>query len=563
MEKYKQWLDYPFLDERLKAELKTMSAEEIHDAFYTNLEFGTAGMRGLLGVGSNRLNIYTIRKANVGLAQFVTKRGKQACDRGVVIAYDNRYMSYEFAFASARVLASHNIKSYVFESLRPTPELSFAVRHLNCFAGIVITASHNPKEYNGYKLYDENGCQMTPKYIEEIIPYIEAIENELLISTELTDKQEKLITIISSEVDIPYIKEVMKIQLNPLIDKNDLKIIFTPQHGTALQAVEAVLNEAGYQYITVNEQSMPDEAFSNTKSPNPEQKEAYELALQYAADNDADIVLSTDPDADRIGVAVKHNDEYILMSGNQTGAVLLEYVLSQNLKNKTMPNKPIMFNTIVTGDLGEKVANKYHVTTEKTLTGFKYIGDRIDYHQKLHDYEFVFGYEESYGYLIKPFVRDKDAIQASLIICEAAAYYKYFNKTLWDVLLKLYDELGWYKESQVSIVAKGAKGADLIKDIMQKLRDKPIHQLGDVGVVRYEDYQLQKAYELGKEYDLKLPQADVLKYFLADGSWIAIRPSGTEPKCKIYYCVAGKNEEQVATKERYYQKLMADLINID
>lgn len=562
MEKYKQWLNYPFLDERLKTELMAMSAEEINDAFYTNLEFGTAGMRGLLGVGCNRLNIYTIRKANVGLAQFITKRGKQACDKGVVIAYDNRYMSYEFAFESARVLARHNIKSYVFESLRPTPELSFAVRYLNCSAGIVITASHNPKEYNGYKLYDENGCQMTPRYIEEIIPYIEAIDDELAISTELTDIQEKLITTIGSDVDIAYIKEVMKIQLNPLIDKSDLKIIFTPQHGTALQSVEAVLNEAGYQYITVNEQSMPDEAFSNTKTPNPEQKEAYELALRYAEKYDADLVLSTDPDADRIGVAVKHNNEYVLMSGNQTGAVLLEYVLSQNLKNKTMPRNPIMFNTVVTGDLGEKVANKYQVTTEKTLTGFKYIGDRIDYHEKALDHDFVFGYEESYGYLIKPFVRDKDAIQASLIIAEAAAYYKYFNKTLWDVLLDLYAELGWYKESQVSIVAQGAKGADLIKSIMQKLRSEPMRQIGDVGVIRYEDYQIQKAYELGKVYDLTLPQADVIKYFLADGSWIAIRPSGTEPKCKIYYCIAGSSEEQLLAKEKYYQQLMAEIVNI-
>ncbi len=562
MEKYKQWLNYPFLDERLKTELMAMSAEEINDAFYTNLEFGTAGMRGLLGVGCNRLNIYTIRKANVGLAQFITKRGKQACDKGVVIAYDNRYMSYEFAFESARVLARHNIKSYVFESLRPTPELSFAVRYLNCSAGIVITASHNPKEYNGYKLYDENGCQMTPRYIEEIIPYIEAIDDELAISTELTDIQEKLITTIGSDVDIAYIKEVMKIQLNPLIDKSDLKIIFTPQHGTALQSVEAVLNEAGYQYITVNEQSMPDEAFSNTKTPNPEQKEAYELALKYAEKYDADLVLSTDPDADRIGVAVKHNNEYVLMSGNQTGAVLLEYVLSQNLKNKTMPRNPIMFNTIVTGDLGEKVANKYQVTTEKTLTGFKYIGDRIDYHEKALDHDFVFGYEESYGYLIKPFVRDKDAIQASLIIAEAAAYYKYFNKTLWDVLLDLYAELGWYKESQVSIVAQGAKGADLIKSIMQKLRNEPMRQIGEIGVIRYEDYQIQKAYELGKVYDLTLPQADVIKYFLADGSWIAIRPSGTEPKCKIYYCIAGSSEEQLLAKEKYYQQLMAEIVNI-
>lgn len=562
MNKYQQWLDHPAVNEELKQELRVMSEEEKHDAFYTSLEFGTAGMRGLLGAGSNRMNIFTIRKANIGLASFIVKNGTSACLKGVAIAYDNRHMSKEFAEESARVLASYNIKSYVFESLRPTPELSFAIRYLKCFAGIVITASHNPKEYNGYKIYDENGCQMIPEYVDEIIPVIKNIDNELDIKIELNAEQSALINHIGSDVDIAYVNEVLKIQLNPLIDKKDLKIVFTPQHGTALQAVEAVLTQAGYQYVTVNEQSMPDEKFSNTKTPNPEQAEAYELALKYAKDIDADLVLSTDPDADRIGIAVKHKDGYKLMTGNQTGAVLLEYVFSQNLKNMTMPKKPIMFNTIVTGDLGEKVADKYGVKTIKTLTGFKYIGDQIAKYEQDQEYEFMFGYEESYGYLIKPFVRDKDAIQACLIIAEAAAYYKYFNKTLWDVLIDLYQQLGWYNETQQSITATGAKGAQMIKDIMDRLRNNAVKTIAGVGVVRYEDYQAQKAYELKKTISLDLPKADVIKYFLADGSWIAIRPSGTEPKCKIYYCIFGQDQEELINKEKRYKQAMNELLQL-
>ncbi len=560
MDKYNQWLNHAGLDEELKKELESMSDDVKYDAFYTDLEFGTAGMRGLLGAGCNRMNIYTIRKANMGLAAYISACGQKACEQGVAIAYDNRYKSKEFAYESARVLAMHNIRSYVFDSLRPTPELSFAIRYLKCFGGIVITASHNPKEYNGYKVYDANGCQMIPEYVDKIILTIKAIKNELDIKINLNPEQEQLINTISSEVDIPYVNEVLKIQLNPLIDKNDLKIIFTPQHGTALKPVEAVFTAAGYDYITVDEQSLPDPAFSNTKTPNPEQKEAYELALHYAKEHKADIVLSTDPDADRIGVAIRQNDDYILMTGNQTAAVLLEYIFSQNLKNQTMPEKPIMFNTIVTGDLGEKIADSYNVKTEKTLTGFKYIGDRIAHYEKTKAYQFIFGYEESYGYLISDFVRDKDAVQASLIIAEAAAYYKYFNKTLYDVLIELYQKHGWYQESQVSISGEGAQGAEMIKNLMATLREKPLRKIGDLGVIRFEDYNEQKAYELYKQEHLILPQADVLKYFLSDGSWIAIRPSGTEPKCKIYYCIAGKDELSLVQKDKHLKEAMSEIL---
>ncbi|MEA5026945.1 MAG: phospho-sugar mutase [Erysipelotrichaceae bacterium] len=560
MDKYNQWLSFPLLDTKLKTELLLMSEKDRYDAFYTNLTFGTAGMRGLLGPGSNRMNIYTIRKANIGLAEFIRKRGPEACRRGVAIAYDNRFMSKEFAYESARVLAMADIRSYVFDSLRPTPELSFAVRYLHCFSGIVITASHNPKEYNGYKIYDENGCQMIPEYVAEIVPYIEAIADELQIAVRLTDQQEKLITTIGAEVDKPYYREVLSIQQNPQLDKRDVKIIFTPQHGTALKAVEAVFDAAGYHYINVAEQCSPDPAFSNTKTPNPEQPEAYDLALQYAKRYDADLVLSTDPDADRIGIAVKQHGSYQLMTGNQTGAVLLEYVFSQYRQHQKMPAHPIMFNTIVTSDLGEKVADKYGVKTEKTLTGFKFIGDRIAHYEKNQKYDFVFGYEESYGYLLKPFVRDKDAVQACLIIAEAAVYYRQQGKTLWDVLLSLYDELGWYEESQVSISGQGADGAIMIQNIMNSLRANPPLQINGTKVIRREDYLCSTADADGQQQQLCLPQADVLKYFLADGCWIAVRPSGTEPKCKIYYCICGNNAAELKQRDQAYKTAFAQLI---
>ena len=407
---------------------------------------------------------------------------------------------------------------------------------------------------NGFRL------QMIPAYVDEIVPYIDAIDNELTIDTDLSSEQESLIKVIGTEVDHYYLEEVKKIQLNPQVDKRHLKIIFTPQHGTALKLVEAVYDATGYDYITVKEQALADPAFSNTKTPNPEQAQAYDLALEYARQYDADIVLSTDPDADRLGVAVKVDNDYILMTGNQTGAVLLEYVFSQNIKNKTMPENPIMFNTIVTSDLGEKIADNYHVTTEKTLTGFKYIGDRIAYYEKSKTKHFMFGYEESYGYLIKPFVRDKDAVQACLIIAEAAAYYQQFNKTLWDVLIDQYKKYGWYQESQLSISGSGYDGAQMIKKLMHDLRSNNLRSIGDTKVVRYEDYLISKAYFDDQETDLTLPKADVLKYFLADGCWIAIRPSGTEPKCKIYFCITGKDQQETLSRDAYYKKMINKII---
>lgn len=471
-EKYNKWVNHPNIDPALKAELLAMDEKQKVDAFYTNIEFGTAGMRGLLGAGTNRINLHTIRKANAGFAQYITANGEAAMQRGVAIGYDNRHMSYEFAMDSAKVLASYNIRSYVFESLRPTPELSFAVRTLNCFGGIMVTASHNPKEYNGYKLYDEKGCQLIPDLAKQVIDRVNAVEDELAIRVDLTPEQEKLITVIGKEIDEQYYAKVLGIQLNPEVKKTDVKIIFTPQHGTANIPVKEVFTRAGYQFVPVEEQCTPDPDFSNTPTPNPEETASYNLALEYAKREDADIVLSCDPDADRMGVAVKHHGEYVLLTGNQSGSVLIEYILSQLKAKGKMPANPVMFNTVVTSDLGEKIAAKYGVETEKTLTGFKFIGEKVAKYELTHEKEYVFGYEESYGSLISPFVRDKDAPQACLMLAEAACFYKAQGKTLVDVLDGLYDELGTYQESQTSITLAGKEGAERIKEIIATFRNE-------------------------------------------------------------------------------------------
>ncbi|MDD6467271.1 MAG: phospho-sugar mutase [Erysipelotrichaceae bacterium] len=547
--KYQHWLNFEGLDPELKEELLHMSESDKNDAFYTNVEFGTAGMRGVLGAGTNRLNIYTIRKANLGFAKYIVDHGTEAMERGVAIAYDNRFMSKEFAMESARLLAMYNIKSYVFTSLRPTPELSYAVRHLHCFGGIVITASHNPKEYNGYKLYDENGCQLVPHLVKGVIDHVNEVEDELRIDVTLTKEQESLIHMIDVEVDAPYLDEVMTIQLHPELPKDNFRMVFTPQHGTANESIHELFKRVGYDVVYVEEQCNPDPAFSNTLSPNPEEPKAYELAIDYARRVDADIVLTTDPDADRLGVAVKQDGEYQLMTGNQSAAVLLEYVFSQRKELGLMPEHPVMFNTVVTSDLGEAIATYYGVETEKTLTGFKFIGDKVAKYEKTNEKEFVFGYEESYGCLVKPFVRDKDAMQACMMLAECANYYKKQGKTLIDVLHDLYARHGWYLETQKSIVFKGSEGAANMKAMLQRLRDHIPSHIGAYAVVKYEDYGTQKVLVNGMMSDLEgFPTSEVLKYYLEDGSWIAIRPSGTEPKCKFYYCIKGASSDDVHAK---------------
>lgn len=557
-ERYSKWLNHENLAPQYKPVLEAMDAEEKNDAFYTTIEFGTAGMRGLLGPGTNRINIHTIRKATQGYANYINENnGGKA---GIAIGYDNRHMSKEFAFDCADLLAKNNIKSYVFESLRPTPELSFAVRHLSCFGGIMITASHNPKEYNGYKLYDDKGCQLIPCLASQVIDKVNAIEDELAIDANCTEEQKKLITVIGKDVDEEYYKNVLSIQLNPEV-KKDIKIVFSPEHGTANIPVQEVYKRAGYTCIPVVEQCTPDPDFSNTPTPNPEQAGAYELSLKYAKENKADLILVCDPDADRMGVGVLHNGEYVVLTGNQSGSVEIEYICSQLQKQGKMPENPVMFNTVVTSDLGEKVASDYGVSTEKTLTGFKFIGEKVAKYEKTHEKNYVFGYEESYGSLIKPFVRDKDAPQACLMLAEACAFYKEQGKDLVDVLDSLYDRHGTYEESQVALSLAGEAGAKRIKEILATLRKDAPTQIGGTKVVRSEDYKECTIKEGDTVTELTgFTKSDVLKYYLEDGSWIAVRPSGTEPKCKFYYCIKGASKEDAHNKTVHFQKAMDDLI---
>ncbi len=542
------WKSFPHLDSHLRSELEHYTPAQLQDAFYTDLEFGTAGMRGLLGAGPNRMNIHTIRKANVAFAKYLLQY-PQAKTQGVAIAYDNRTMSKEFSVESARVLAMFDIPSYVFTSLRPTPELSFAVRYLKCIGGIVVTASHNPKEYNGYKVYDDKGCQLIPELIDQVIAESNKIADELSIDVDLTPTQEKLIHWIDIEVDKPYEKRVLEIQNRPEQDKSNTKIVFTPQHGTAFHLVMDVLTKAGYHVIPVTTQCTPDPLFSNTKTPNPEEKAAYEEAIEVMKLNYADAAFSTDPDADRVGVVVVHKGEYRLLTGNQTGSILLEYVFSTKIEKGTLPKNPVIFNTVVTSDLGERIADAYHVSTEKTLTGFKFIGDKIAKYEVNHRKNFVFGYEESYGYLVEPFVRDKDAIQSCLLLAEAITYYKNQGLTLVDVLESLYAKYGWYLEEQVSLSLKGEEGSKRIKAIMEHFQQASIDAFAGIPVIAKEDYRKLERIDQGVVSKLDFPASDVIKYFLIDGSWIAIRPSGTEPKCKFYFCVLDKSDE--ATKLKF------------
>lgn len=425
----------------------------------------------------------------------------------------------------------------------------------------MVTASHNPKEYNGYKLYDEKGCQLVPALAQQVIDRVNAVEDELAIKAEPSAEQEKLITVIGKDVDEEYYKNVLSIQLNSDINKDDVKIIFTPEHGTANIPVKEVYTRAGYHFVAVEEQCSPDPDFSNTPTPNPEEAGSYELAIEYAKREDADIILVCDPDADRMGVGVKHDGEYKLLTGNQSGAVLIEYIFSQLQAKDRMPNNPVMFNTVVTSDLGEKIATKYGVATEKTLTGFKFIGEKVAKYEITNEKQYVFGYEESYGSLIKPFVRDKDAPQACLMLAEAACYYKAKGKTLVDVLYDLYAELGFYEESQTSLKLEGQAGAQRIQEILATLRKTSVETINDVKVIRFEDYKESKIIENGKEEELcEFTKSDVLKYYLEDGSWIAIRPSGTEPKCKFYYCIKGTSLDNAHEKTLAFQNAMAEMI---
>lgn len=558
---YKKWLNYDDLDIQLRETLLDKTEEELEDSFYQDLSFGTGGMRGILGPGTNRLNIYTIRRANAGLATYLKKHySKDDLKRGVVIAHDNRHLSKEFAMESAKVLGAQGIKSYLFTDLRPTPELSYGVRYLKAIAGIVVTASHNPPNYNGYKIYDEYGCQYTPKYANEIIGYVNNVKDLFSIDFLSVDslEEKQLIEYIDQTIDDAYIKDLKTIQIHPEVRK-DLKIVFTPLHGTSAYMGPRLLNETGYDIYPVKEQMIHDPNFSTVKSPNPEDKSAFRFALNLGKEIKADLLIATDPDADRLGVAVKHGGDYEFLSGNQTGALLIYYILNERKKLHTLPEKGVVFNTIVTSDLGAKIARDFGMDVISTLTGFKFIGEQARYLEK-DQRSFIFGYEESYGYVVKDFVRDKDSLQAMLIISEAANYYwQEEKKTLVDKLHDIYEQYGYYLEGLKSIYLEGKSGLERMARIMAHFRENPFSTFLGSDVAYYEDYNVLKRYTQGVEQTIDLELSNVLKFVLDDGRWFVFRPSGTEPKIKIY---CGVVSDALSTSKKQVNVLLDELTRL-
>ncbi|MES1033013.1 phospho-sugar mutase [Bacillus velezensis] len=545
---YERWNQAEQLDSELKKLLADAEGNEqlLEDFFYKNLEFGTGGMRGEIGPGTNRMNIYTVRKASAGLAAYIAKQGEDAKKRGVAIAYDSRHKSPEFAMEAAKTLASQGIQTYVFDELRPTPELSFAVRKLNAYAGIVVTASHNPPEYNGYKVYGDDGAQLPPKEADIVIAEVNAIENELTIQVEDEQslKEKGLIKIIGEEIDKPYTEELTSISVHPELSAEvDVSVVFTPLHGTANKPVRRGLEALGYKNVTVvKEQELPDPDFSTVKSPNPEEHAAFEYAIKLGEEQNADILVATDPDADRLGIAVKNSEgKYTVLTGNQTGALLLHYLLSEKKKQGALPENGVVMKTIVTSELGRAVASSFGLDTVDTLTGFKFIGEKINEYEKSGQYTFQFGYEESYGYLIGDFARDKDAIQAALLAVEVCAFYKKQGMSLYDALLSIFKEYGYYREGLKSLTLKGKQGAEQISAILTSFRNDPPKQMAGKQITQAEDYSTGKrtVFADHHEEDIDLPKSNVLKYFLEDGSWFCLRPSGTEPKVKFYFAVKG------------------------
>ena len=555
-ENYQKWVDFADLPDYLRQDLESMDEKTKEDAFYTNLEFGTAGMRGLIGAGTNRINIYVVRQATEGLARLIESKGGNEKERGVAIAYDSRHFSPEFAFESAAVLAKHGIKSYVFESLRPTPELSFAVRHLNCFAGIMITASHNPAPFNGYKVYGEDGGQMPPHDADALTTYIRAIDNPFAVEVAdvEAEKASGLIEVIGEAVDAEYLKEVKDVNINPaLIEEfgKDMKIVYTPLHGTGEMLARRALAQAGFDSVQVVEaQATPDPDFSTVKSPNPESQAAFALAEELGRQVGADVLVATDPDADRVGVEVLQKDgSYLNLSGNQIGAIMAKYILEAHKNAGTLPENAALCKSIVSTDLVTKIAESYGATMFNVLTGFKFIAEKIQEFEEKHNHTYMMGFEESFGYLIKPFVRDKDAIQAVLVVAELAAYYRSRGLTLADGIEEIYKEYGYYAEKTISVTLSGVDGAEQIKAIMAKFRENGPKEWNATEITVVEDFKAQTSTAAdGTVTALTTPPSDVLKYTLADGSWIAVRPSGTEPKIKFYIAVVGESNEDSQTK---------------
>lgn len=566
---YEKWCTNPLFDEKTRAELINIkeNEREIEDRFYKNLEFGTAGLRGIIGAGTNRMNKYTVTKATQGLANFINKQGK--ADRGVVIAYDSRHMSKEFSEYAALTLNANGIKTYVFEALRPTPELSFAIRRLHTISGIVITASHNPPKYNGYKAYWEDGAQITSPIDKQIIEEVNKVTDYKEVKTMPMKeaKEQGLYNVIGSQIDDAYIAEMKKLVMNPEIIKKqkDLKIVYTPLHGAGNMPVRRVLSELGFENVTVvPEQEKPDGNFPTVSYPNPEDEKAFTLALELAKKIDADIVLATDPDADRLGIYAKDikTGEYISFTGNMSCLLIAEYRINQLKERGMLPTNGAMIKSIVSSNLANAIARYYQLTLFEVLTGFKHIGAKIKQFEETKEYEYVFGYEESYGCLIGTYARDKDGVSAVMALCEAAAFYKEQGLTLWDEMIAIYEKYGYYKEGAVSITLEGVEGAEKIKEMMKILREKTVDKIGDYKVLKVRDYELDKIIDLKTKEETKtgLPKSNVLYYELEDDAWACIRPSGTEPKIKLYVGVKGTSMQDAQQKIDKLCEMMKQLL---
>ena len=568
---YEQWLANPYFDEATKEELKGISEDEneIKERFYMDLEFGTAGLRGIIGAGTNRMNIYVVRRATQGLANYIAKVDKKA--QGVAIAYDSRHMSPEFAEEAALCLAANGIKAYIFESLRPTPELSFAVRHLGCVAGINVTASHNPPEYNGYKVYWEDGAQITPPHDSGIMGEVKSISDWNTVKTMDKAEAEKagLFHVIGKEVDDAYMAELKKQVIHmDAIEKEgkNLKIVYTPLHGTGNIPARRILKELGFENVyVVKEQELPDGDFPTVSYPNPEAAEAFELGLKLAKEVDADLVLATDPDADRLGVRVKDkNGEYHDLTGNMSGCLLANYELSQRKAvNGSLPEDGALIKTIVTTNLADAIAKGYGVNLIEVLTGFKFIGQQILGFENSGKGSYLFGFEESYGCLIGTYARDKDAIVATMALCEAAAYYKTQGKTLWDAMIEMYEQFGYYKDAIQSVTMKGIEGLQKIQEIMNSLRQNPPAEFAGHKVTAVRDYKADTITDVatGAVKPTGLPNSNVLYYELTDDAWVCVRPSGTEPKVKFYYGVKGTSLADADEKSDIMGKAVLDMVD--
>ena len=571
METYKEWCTNPYFDENTKAELAAIkdNAAEIEDRFYRQLEFGTGGLRGVIGAGTNRMNIYTVRQATQGLANYILSQNGQ--EKGVAIAHDSRIMSTEFADEAALCLNANGIKAYVFDSLRPTPELSFAVRELGCISGIVITASHNPREYNGYKVYWEDGAQITPPHDKNILAEVAKVTSFDQVKTMKKEDAVAagLYKVIGKEIDDRYMEELKKQSIHPEVIKEmakDIRIVYTPLHGTGNLPVRRVLKELGFEQVyVVKEQELPDGNFPTVSYPNPESPKAFELALKLAKEVDADIVLATDPDADRLGVYCKDTKtgEYVTFTGNMSGMLIAEYILREKTVMGTMPENPALVETIVTTDMAKAIAAAYNVKLIEVLTGFKFIGQKILEFEETGKGTYLFGMEESYGCLPGTYARDKDAVAASMMLCEAAAYYKTKNMTLWDAMLAMYERYGYYKDDVTSITLKGIEGLAKIQEIMNTLRENAPAEIGGYKVTAVRDYKLDTITDTatGAVRPTGLPKSNVLYYEMTDGAWVCVRPSGTEPKVKFYLGVKGTSLADADAKSEALSKAVHALID--